>query len=639
MLQRYRLRLGDGTILQVDRDGLGAWVEDDRRAMVQVAGTQQWRPLREFLAEEASAARLRQALIPPEPRRATPPPPAAPEPQGVPLAAPEPPAPTFEPPAPAFEPPAPTFASPPPAVESSSPAFEPVIGVPPVQALAEEPSAPTPPWQIPPEAPGGEAPAIRFKPMDDEVHAPGAEIVEDEPQDTYALARPRAYGAREEEVDRRNRLEGPLLYVLTAFGTLLSRLLGPLEPLVRRWSSSSSVAREPRARREPRPARETSAAPAPPRDAAPPPPAFEPTPAPPPPQVSVLAEEPGAAGAASDGDSIPVVPLRPLAEDERLGASAWASFSERVTGSLARVATGVAAASAWVAGLPGRLASLRERDRRPESVVPPVEPVRRRAPSATPPPAVMPRPPAPLRPPTPIAELPAIRFKEGDEPPDEGDVYEGEDEGMWNVLPVVWMWTKRVVVLGGLVVGGVLVALNWENWFPKAAELGQEMFTEIDRQAHSSQRARERDQAFTNAVERCPHLAPETIRLVLSTSGDGVLEPPEVFGIATDAADRGISALAPAETAQLRALQRELASRLRPPQRARLAEYDRARATRVVFPFENPAALDLVARGARAMPAASRARLQELLAKTVAAGLGLPAASPAPTPADAGVTR
>src|SRR5512143_307880 len=123
MLQRYRLRLGDGTILQVDKEGLQAWVEDDRRAMVQIASTQQWRPLREFLAEEESAARLARALVPPEPRRAPAPPPPEPEP---PL-----------------------------------PALEPTIGAPPVQALAEEPSAPTPPWQAPPEEPGAaEAPAI-----------------------------------------------------------------------------------------------------------------------------------------------------------------------------------------------------------------------------------------------------------------------------------------------------------------------------------------------------------------------------------------------------------------------------------------------------------------------------------------------
>src|SRR5512136_1327470 len=122
MPQRYKLRLGDGTILQVDKDGLQAWVEDDRRAMVQVAGTQQWRPLREFLAEEESAARLKRALIPPEPRRGMPPPPPEPEPGPAPL-------------------------PPSPEAEAAAPAFEPVIGEPPVQALAEEPSAPTPPWQ------------------------------------------------------------------------------------------------------------------------------------------------------------------------------------------------------------------------------------------------------------------------------------------------------------------------------------------------------------------------------------------------------------------------------------------------------------------------------------------------------------
>ncbi len=651
MLQRYKLRLGDGTILQVDKDGLQAWVEDDRRAVVQVAGTQQWRPLREFLAEEESAARLKQALIPPEPRRTKPPPP--PEPEPAPPAPPEPPAPAFEPPFPTFEPPAPAFEAPAPAFEPSAPAFEPpappfepAIGATRVQALAEEPSVPTPPWQAPPEAPGGEAPAIRFKPMEDEPRAPAdeAEIVEDEPQDPYAMPVPRAYGAAkvvEDEIERHDRLEGPLLQVLTAFGTLLSRLLDPLTPLVRDWSSRSAVARAPRAagRKASRAARATSRAPAPSPVAAAPVYEPEPTPAPPSPRVSVLAEEPDRTTAEPEGDGIPVVPLPPLHADLRPLASAWGAFSENVAGTVARLSTGLAAASAWVAGLPARLARLREGDRGPTSVVPPVESVRRRAPFATPPPAATPRPPAPLRPPTPIAELPSIRLAERNEAPEEGDVYGGEEEGFWTFLPIAWMWTKRIVLLGVLVSAGVLVALHWDTWFPRAAELGQEMFSEIDRQAHSAQRARERDQAFTNAVERCPHLAPATIRLVLSSSSDGVLEPPEVFGVATEAADRGISTLSPAEAAELRALQRELASRLRPPQRARLAEYDRARATRVVFPFENPAALDLVARGARAMPAASRARLQELLGKAVAAGLGLGAASPSATPAGAGAAR
>jgi hypothetical protein len=234
---------------------------------------------------------------------------------------------------------------------------------------------------------------------------------------------------------------------------------------------------------------------------------------------------------------------------------------------------------------------------------------------------------APLQPPPPITELPSLRLAQGYEAPEEGDVFDGEVE-TWSVLPFAWMWTKRIVLVGGVVTVGVLAALNWETWFPRTAELGQTLFTEIDRQAHSSQRAREREQSLANAVERCPHLSPATIRLVLSTSSEDLLEPPEVFQVAAEAADRGISTLAPAEAEELRGLQRQLAAHLRPPQRARLADYNRARANRVVFPFENPHALDLVAQGARAMPAASRARLQELLGRAVAAGLGPPPAPP-----------
>src|SRR5262245_55483422 len=55
MLERYKLRLGDGTIVGVDRDGLSTWAVD-RRAMVQSAGSGQWQPLSEFLARRRTAA-------------------------------------------------------------------------------------------------------------------------------------------------------------------------------------------------------------------------------------------------------------------------------------------------------------------------------------------------------------------------------------------------------------------------------------------------------------------------------------------------------------------------------------------------------------------------------------------------------
>ena len=76
MPQRYRVRLGDGTIVAVAPDGLETWAED-HRAMAQAVGTQHWRPLQDVLAEEQAAARLARALVPPTPRQkatATPPP-------------------------------------------------------------------------------------------------------------------------------------------------------------------------------------------------------------------------------------------------------------------------------------------------------------------------------------------------------------------------------------------------------------------------------------------------------------------------------------------------------------------------------------------------------------------------------------
>jgi hypothetical protein len=55
MPRDYKLRLGDGTVLAVDEQGLGAWVLD-AKAMAQAAGSRDWRPLKEVLAETAAAA-------------------------------------------------------------------------------------------------------------------------------------------------------------------------------------------------------------------------------------------------------------------------------------------------------------------------------------------------------------------------------------------------------------------------------------------------------------------------------------------------------------------------------------------------------------------------------------------------------
>ena len=60
MLEMYKLRLRDGTVLVVDHAALSTWLVDGK-AMVQPVGSERWLPLRQFLAKEkaeaASAAR------------------------------------------------------------------------------------------------------------------------------------------------------------------------------------------------------------------------------------------------------------------------------------------------------------------------------------------------------------------------------------------------------------------------------------------------------------------------------------------------------------------------------------------------------------------------------------------------------
>jgi hypothetical protein len=54
MPREYKLRLGDGTVMAVDEPGLRTWAVDGN-AMVQAVGSQQWRPLKEVLAEAAAS--------------------------------------------------------------------------------------------------------------------------------------------------------------------------------------------------------------------------------------------------------------------------------------------------------------------------------------------------------------------------------------------------------------------------------------------------------------------------------------------------------------------------------------------------------------------------------------------------------
>jgi len=218
-----------------------------------------------------------------------------------------------------------------------------------------------------------------------------------------------------------------------------------------------------------------------------------------------------------------------------------------------------------------------------------------------------------LKAPAPLSDLKVLPLAELDEPEPAADVYEGESP-----IRTAWLWTKRVVVITALLSGGIYAALTRETWLPKAAEFSRIVFKEIDKQAGSGDETQRRERALQSAAEQLPHLAPDTIRLVLSR---GVLEPPEVFRLACDAADRGLSALPPGEGLELKALKQQMLETLAPGERQRAREYDRTRARRPTLPVEDREVLELFARGARALPPASRARLQQLSGRAIAAGL------------------
>ena len=558
MARHYKLRLGDGTVLSVDQDGLRTWAADSR-AQVQAIGSWRWQPLREVLAEEEAAARLARALIPPTPRQeATPPPPVAP-PVTPPVVAPSP-----QVAQPAFSEPA--FGG----LAFGEPAFsEPPVAAPArpgLQALADDP-LPSHFSDPPAEAASDDMPVIRMKPLDDEPVYPAAWSTrrgEDEDEDELA-----------EEAPRHDRLDGPLLRVLQGFGSFLSRCLDRLTPLAARLTSESAEASSPRVA-------DVGAIGVPRKASARVSPA---------PTVLTLADDPAAPRGVE-------AELRDAAERP----SAYARVSE------------------WVNGL-------RARVRRPDRAEPP-------APKREP--ALPSRPPLaparkPLAAPTPLSELPALRFVESREPAEPADVYEGDAPAVLLRLQPVWLWTKRVVTTGVLAAALVYAVLQRDTWFPRSAELGQRLFTQVDQVL--SGRNEQLQRALADAAERLPALAPETIRLIFSRSPTGVADAGDVFQLAREAADRGIVALTPAESEELRALGRELLAKLSRREAEAVREYDGTRARRVMFSFENPPVMQLVALGARGLKAERREQLQALTHKAVAAGIDLPEATLAPSAA------
>ena len=352
-----------------------------------------------------------------------------------------------------------------------------------------------------------------------------------------------------------------------------------------------------------------------------------------PPPMQVLADDPVFAPDAdagrkpTDADRLPIIGLKPLDDrDDEPASPGWGSGAIEDYGVEAvphpqwgdRIRERLLAAAAAFGTLLGRtLDRLRARLDRPRPPVPPAAPA---ASSAAPP-----SPPEPLEPPPPTSDLPVLHFADPPEPREVEDLYAGGDEEGVGLFQTVWHWTKRWVVIAGLAAGGILVVLTGKTWLPTAARLGETMVAAIHARLRPPVETEEQTRALRAATQQLPHLAPDTIRLLLSRSPGGVLDPPKVFQLASDAADRGRSVLTAGEAKELKALQRELVRTLRPAERERVREYDRARSRRTVFAFENRRALDLCARGARALPPRSRERLQLLLGKAISVGVLRPA--------------
>lgn len=621
MPQRYKLRLGDGTVLAVDSEGLNTW-SHDRRAMAQAIGTQQWRPLQDVMAEEAAAARLAAALVPPKPRQSTPAQQPPPEPSPI---APEPAAPAAAPPFEApFEP-----ASLMPPAEPSGPAFE-LPELPPPAPAAPSPSSFAPQEFDLPSASGPQQPltqsfaddpppqafveepvsqryfeaAAEPTPRDDEIAVIPMKPLDEREERGYREEREEFRSAWTEDgatadddearQDAREGFDDQTLTVLERVGGFLSRVLSPLAPAADRLT----------ARRQKSDVAEQS---------------YEP------------AEEEDVEEDEDDDDREPAGPSL----SERL--SAWvAGLREGLSGLLARL-SGLFERFRRPSQEESRDEEEEEEDEAEEERDEPYDfaPPPQRAPArASAPP---PRPIVPEKvhvPPKPATELPVVPFKQlPPEPRRREDVYDDDSGFSLSFLNPLWQWLKFLATTGALVAAVWYAWVERAKWLPRAADLGQSMFSELDRQVLSRTRHQERQKALGDASRELPHLSPETIQLVFARNPMGVEEPAEVFQIAREAAERGAKALPAAEAEELEALEGELLNGLSRIERERVREYDETRTRREVFSFENPRVMELVAQGARLLPADRRARLQALLHKAVSAGLEPP---PAGTPTGSG---
>jgi hypothetical protein len=187
-------------------------------------------------------------------------------------------------------------------------------------------------------------------------------------------------------------------------------------------------------------------------------------------------------------------------------------------------------------------------------------------------------------------------------------------------------WPRRLVLVGAVALVVAALVVSFELWWPAVVRLTGRGGPAAPSASHAEDEVQRRHRlAVQAAAAELPHLHPDTIELVMSSSAAGVLDPPEVFRRSYEAAGRGLAALDRAKSQELATLNSALSNALSARERVQLADYiERVRSRRPTSPLEDAEMGRLVRRGANSLSATRRARLQALLAEAIAAALGRP---------------